>query len=96
MASNRLRCLHLGEPLGPQMARRRGINRVASAILAGLIGFILAIFASFGRADLGLLVGGTLFGVPLGWIWWDYRGLQRAVERYERRSGANPDDKSPS
>ncbi len=96
MDPNRLRLLDLAEPLGPQLAHRRSVVWVASAILTGLIGFILAIFASFGRPDLGLLVGGVLFGLPLGWIWWDHRQFGRAVARYQRTIGTPINDEPPA
>ena len=90
--ARRLRPLHLGDsPLAAQLARRRGVVIAASVLLVGLIGFILAIFAGFGRWEIGLGLGGCLFGVPLGWIWWDYLWLRRAVHRFEREQATQTD-----
>ena len=85
--SRQLRPLYLdGEPIPQQFARRRGVVLVASALLSGLILFILSLFAAFGRWDLGLIVGLCLFGIPLGWIWWDYWRLGRNVARFSREA----------
>ena len=68
---------------------RQGVVLVASALLIGLIVFILALFAAFGRWDLGLVVGVCLFGIPLGWIWWDHLRLRRNVARFSREEAAD-------
>ena len=87
--AQRLRPLRLDESIPEQFARRRGVVLVASALLTGLILFVLSLFAAFGRWDLGLVVGGGLFGVPLGWIWWEHAQLRRNIARFSRENRAN-------
>lgn len=96
--ARRLRPLHLGEPpVADQFIRRRGVTWVATMILVGIGGFVLAIFTGFGRWDLGLALSGGFVGPLLGWIWWDQLRLSGAVRAYlEVDPSLNPGDEPPS
>ena len=91
-----LRSLQFGDlPIEQQLVRRRGVVRAVTALLVALIVFILAIFTGFGRWDIGAGLGGVLFGVPLGWIWWDYGRSCRAARRYDA-AGPGPRADGPA
>ena len=62
---------------------------IASVLFSGLMIFFLAIFAGFGRWEVGLALDGLIAPI-LGWIWWGYFRLQRFVASYRRELAENP------
>ena len=66
--ARRLRPIVLGEPIGPQLKREWRKQAVGSGLFLGFALFFLAIFAGFGRPDIGALVALVPFGA-FAWIW---------------------------
>ena len=88
--SKKLRPLYLGaEPIDFQMKRRLGVVVVASVLFSGLALFFGAIFAGFGRWEIGLALA-ALIAPIVGWIWWDYLRLRRAVATYRQELLGDP------
>jgi len=82
--TRKLRPIHLGaEPVDAQLGQRLGAVGIASVLFSGLMIFFLAIFAGFGRWEIGLMLDG-LIAPALGWIWWGYFRLRRSVASYRR------------
>jgi hypothetical protein len=84
----RLRRLRLDEPLPPQLARLRRVTWFLTGLIGAIATFIFALFAAFGRPEIGALVS-FLLGLPLiAMAWWDDRSLRRNLERYLELSGS--------
>jgi len=81
------------EPIGEQVERHRRVTLALTAI-ASMVGMIfLAIFAAFGRPDVGGIVVGILLVPVVAWAWIDFgvaRSRARAYLR-EREAGSTTD-----
>ena len=82
--ARRLGRLRLGvEPLGAQLARHRRVTW-ALTIVPGLIAtMFVALFAAFGRPDVGLVLSAVLLGPIVVFAWLDYARLRRRASAYE-------------
>ena len=60
-----------------------------SGLLAMIGLFMLAIFAGFGRPDVGLRIFGFLFVPVVLWTWLEYAVLRRRVHAYLRERGSS-------
>ena len=78
------------EPIRDQLSRQWTVTLVMSAILA-LIGLMIAaIFATFGRLDIGLYFFGLGFLPVIAWKWLEYELLRRRVGAYHRERELSP------
>ncbi len=93
----RLRPLRLdAEPIDRQLARRSGALAMLSGISAIIGLMFLAIFASFGRPDVGAGVVGVLLVPVVAWSWLDFVVLQaRAFSYLEERAAHESGDDPP-
>jgi uncharacterized BrkB/YihY/UPF0761 family membrane protein len=81
----KLRPIHLGaESVEAQLAVKLGGMVVISGLTVFVGLFILAIFASFGRADVGLRIFGVVVVPATVWFWLDYWTLRRRARAYLR------------
>ncbi|WP_337173073.1 hypothetical protein [Paludisphaera sp.] len=86
--SRRLAPLRLdAEPLDEQLARRRGAFAALAAVTTAMAAAFLALFAAFGRWDVGLITA-LAFWLPIvGLARRDLSRLTRAVAEYARVAG---------
>ena len=96
--AHRLRPIHPGPraQVETQLDQRRRGTIVVSALI-GLIGlFLLAIFAAFGRADIGLRVLAIELVPATAFCWLDHLGLRKRARAYLReRAEVAVGDTSP-
>jgi hypothetical protein len=86
----KLRRLRLdAEPIEEQLERHRRVTIALSAVSA-LIGLMfLAIFAAFGRPDVGAVVSGVLVVPVVGLAWVDHAILEARASAYLRERAAH-------
>jgi len=70
------------EPIEEQMARQFRVTVALTAIPSGIGLMILAIFAAFGRPDVGAVVVGVLLGPVVALAWLDYAVLRARASTY--------------
>jgi hypothetical protein len=94
--ANRLRPIRLrAEPVEFQLSQRFNGMVVISALTLAIGLIALAIFAGFGRPDLGLGFVGLLFVPEIAWFWLDYTVLRSRASAYLRERGAESSDADP-
>jgi hypothetical protein len=94
--ARKLRPILLGaEPVEEQLSRSFYGMIVISAVTSFIGLFVLAIFAAFGRADIGLLVVGESFLPGTLWFWLDYSILRRRTLAYLREKSATDRAEAP-
>lgn len=84
--------LKLGaEPLEDQLARYRRVTLVLTAIPALLSLMFVALFAAFGRPDVGVILAIVLFAPIVAVAWLDQGLLERRARAYlrEQRESAH-------
>lgn len=81
--ARRLRPIVVDEPIGPQVAREWRKQAVGSGLLLGFALFFLAIFAGFGRPDIGARVAIVPFGA-FALTWLRFFRLKAHVSAYRR------------
>jgi hypothetical protein len=92
----KLRPIHLGpESVEAQLAVKLGGMVVISGLTLFVGLFILAIFAGFGRADVGLRIVGLVFVPATAWFWIDYALLRRRALAYLSERDAEDDARHP-
>lgn len=75
--------LRLGvEPIEEQLARYRGVTWALTAVPSVLGLMFVALFAAFGRPDIGLIVDAILLLPIIAVAWLDYALLARRARRY--------------
>ena len=85
------------EPIGEQLARQFRVTVALTAIPGGVGLMILAIFAAFGRVDVGSAVVGVLVLRPgVGLAWLDYAVLRARVLSYLQERAAHKNSETPS
>ncbi|MDX2035725.1 MAG: hypothetical protein SFX72_03655 [Isosphaeraceae bacterium] len=72
------------EPLAEQVEKYRRATVVLTVVPALIAVFFVAIFAAFGRPDIGLIGVAVLFIPMLAWAWADFLTLRRRYRAYER------------
>ncbi len=83
--ANKLRPIRLrAEPVEFQLSQRFNGMVVISALTLAIGLIALAIFAGFGRPDLGLGFVGLLFLPEIAWFWLDYAVLRSRASAYLR------------
>lgn len=93
----KLRRLRLdAEPVGEQLARYRRVTWVLTAVTLGIASMLVALFAAFHRADIGLVLAGVLFAPVVALAWLDYGVLALRAARYERERHAFSHDDGAS
>jgi hypothetical protein len=81
---SKLRRLRIGaEPLSVQVTLYRKTTVVLTIVCAGMAMVFLAIFASFRRPDIGLIIDLCMFLPMLSIAWLDQLILERRVTTYE-------------
>jgi hypothetical protein len=86
----KLRRLRLGaEPIEEQVARLRRVTIALTVIPIGIGLMFLAIFAAFGRPDVGGVVFGVLIVPVVGLAWIDQAVLQARASAYLRERAAH-------
>ncbi len=84
------RRIRLGaEPIGRQLDLRFRAIVAMTGILAGVGSMFLAIFAAFGRPDVGFAVGGLILGPVAAWAWLDFALLRHRALAYDREVAAS-------
>ncbi|AMV39951.1 hypothetical protein [Planctomyces sp. SH-PL62] len=71
------------EPLDVQLARRRAVCWVLTAVTTAIAAAFLALFAAFDRPDLGLALAALLWLPIVGGSWWDFSRLAREARTLE-------------
>jgi hypothetical protein len=95
--ARRLRPILPGPPalVEAQLDQRRRGTIVISALI-GLIGlFLLAIFAAFGRTDIGLRVFAIELVPATAFCWLDFRSLSNRARAYLRERAEVPIGEAP-
>ena len=81
----RLKRLRLGaEPVEQQLARYQRVTWMLTAMPLAVGLMFVALFAAFGRPDVGAIVAGVLFVPVIAIAWLDYAWLASKVGRYRR------------
>lgn len=65
-----------------QVARYRRVTMMLTAIPSALAVFIIALFAAFRRADVGLVLAVVLFVPVVVIAWVDFKLLERRANQY--------------
>jgi hypothetical protein len=92
----KLRRLRLGaEPVEEQVARLRRVTVALTVVLAAIGILFLAIFAAFGRPDVGAAVVAVLLGPVVGWAWLDQALLGSRAAAYLRDRAAHASNETP-
>jgi hypothetical protein len=75
--------LRLGvEPIEEQLARYRGVTWALTVVPSVLGLMFFALFAAFGRPDIGLIVDAIILLPIIAVAWFDYALLARRARRY--------------
>ena len=83
------------EPFEGQLRQRFYATVVVTAVILFIASFMLAIFAAFGRVDIGLrLVALSFLPVAL-WFWLDYAVLRSRALSYLRECGEPGNNDAP-
>ncbi len=92
----KLRRIRFGaEPISEQVSRQFRVTVALSGLAIG-IGFIfLAIFAAFGRPDVGAVLIGVLVGPIVGLAWLDYAVLRIRISAYLKEMAARKNSDAP-
>jgi hypothetical protein len=81
--------LHLGvEPLDAQLERHRRLTWGLSAVTGTISAMFVALFAAFGRPDVGLILVAILPAPLVALAWADYLRLVRRADAYGREYDA--------
>jgi hypothetical protein len=83
------------EPVEFQLSQRFYGMVVISALTLAIGLIALAIFAGFGRPDLGLGFVGLLFVPEIAWFWLDYAVLRHRASAYLRERAESANDADP-
>ena len=93
----KLRRIRFGaEPISEQVARQFRVTVALTGVASGIGFLFLAIFAAFGRPDVGAVVVGVLVVPVVGLAWLDYLVERARVSAYLREWAAHNNADAPA
>jgi hypothetical protein len=92
----KLRRLRLeAEPIGEQVYRQLRATVGVTGVSVAIGMMFLAIFAAFGRPDVGAILPGVLLGPVVALAWLDFAILKARASRYSREKAASKATDAP-